>query len=88
MATYEVTFKRSAEKDLRKLPRKAIARVLAIIEKLQTEPRPLQSKSLRGAEHLHRVRVGEYRIIYSLEDRECRVIIHYVRHRRDIYRQL
>ena len=88
MASYEVIFKRSAEKDLRDLPKGTVKRVLTRIEELQRDPRPRQSSKLTGAEQLYRVRVGDYRIIYGVADDEREITVYYVRHRRDAYRQL
>jgi len=88
MASYEVIFKRSAEKDLRDLSKGTIKRVLTRIEELQRDPRPRQSSKLTGAEQLYRVRVGVYRIIYAVDDDEREITIYYVRHRRNVYRQL
>ena len=56
------------------------------IEALALEPRPGGSKKLQGAQHLWRVRVGDYRVVYSIDDRQRVVDIVRVRHRRDVYR--
>jgi mRNA interferase RelE/StbE len=76
MTSYKVVLKPSVEKDLRSLP------------KAKDEPYPRQSIKLSGAEHLYRLRVGDYRIIYSIAQEEKQIIVHYVRHRRDVYRKL
>ena len=87
MASYKVVFKPSVEKDLRALPLSIVGRVFKKIEALQDEPFPRQSTKLTGAEHLYRIRVGDYRVIYSVEKDLKHVIVHYVRHRREVYRQ-
>ena len=88
MAFYKIVFKPSVEKDLRGLPKSVIARVLERIENLKDDPLPRQSIKLTGAEQLYRLRVGDYRIVYSV-DREAKLItVHYVRHRREVYRKL
>ncbi len=88
MASYKVIFKPSVEKDLRSLPPSVVARVFKHVEALKDEPFPRQSIKLAGAELLYRVRVGDYRVIYGVDKDNKQVIIHYVRHRRDAYRQL
>jgi mRNA interferase RelE/StbE len=88
VASYSLRLKASVEKDLAALPRPLHARVVARIEQLQDDPLSQQSVKLQGAERLYRLRVGDYRIVYEL-DREAMVItIHYIRHRREVYRRL
>jgi mRNA interferase RelE/StbE len=88
MASYKVIFKPSVEKDVRSLPQSVVVRVFKLIEALKDEPIPRQSTKLAGAEQLYRVRVGNYRVIYGVDKDSKQVIIHYVRHRQDVYRQL
>ena len=88
MASYKVVLKPSVEKDLRALPRSIVARVFKQIEALKDEPVPRQSIKLAGAEHLYRIRIGDYRVIYGVDRDLKQVIVHYVRHRRDVYRQV
>ena len=87
MASYKVVFKPSVEKDLRVLPQSVVERVFKKIEALQNEPFSRQSTKLAGAEHLYRIRIGDYRVIYSVDNNLKQVIVHYVRHRREVYRQ-
>jgi mRNA interferase RelE/StbE len=88
MASYNVIFKPSVEKDLRSLPRPMVARVFERIEALRDDPSPRRSLKLAGAEELYRIRVADYRVIYAIDKDNQQVVIHYVRHRRDAYRQL
>jgi len=88
MASYRVVFRPSVEKDLRSLPREVIARVFKRVEALKDDPFPRQSTKLAGAEQLYRLRIGDYRVIYGIDKEARQVIVHYVRHRRDVYRQL
>ena len=88
MASFKVILKPAVEKDLRSLPQSVVTRVWRKIEELQKEPLPRGSLKLEGAEELHRVRVGDYRIIYGFDPNHLEVVIHYVRHRRDSYRRL
>jgi len=68
------------------LPLDIARRVLSKIESLAQEPRPRGCKKLRGPSRLWRVRVGEYRIIYGIDDRQRVVDVVIVRHRREVYR--
>ena len=87
MTSFKIEFKRSAEKDLSKLPQQVIERAVSRIKALESNPFPPQSLKLRESERLYRLRVGDYRIIYEV-DVEIRVItIHYIRHRREVYRR-
>ena len=88
MASYKVLLKPSVEKDLRALPQSVVGRIFKKIEALQDEPFPRQSTKLAGAEHLYRIRIGDYRVIYSVDKDLKQVTVHYVRHRREVYRQL
>jgi mRNA interferase RelE/StbE len=88
MPRYRVVVKPSVEKDLRSIPGAVVERVLVAIDGLQSEPFPRDSMKLSGTEGLHRIRVGQYRVIYAV-DRSARLItVHYVRHRREAYRLL
>jgi len=86
MPSYDITFKPSVEKDLRSLPESVIDRVLKQIESLGIDPLPRKSVKLAGAEHLYRIRVGDYRVVYGVDIKGKQLIIHYIRHRRDVYR--
>ena len=87
MASYKVVFKSSVEKDLRALPQSMVGRVFNKIEALAAEPFPRQSTKLAGAKHFYRIRVGDYRVIYGVDKDLKQVVVHYVRHRREVYRQ-
>ena len=88
MASYKVVPKPSVEKDLRSLPKPTIARVVKSLELLADDPFPRQALKLEGGEQLYRLRVGDYRIVYAVDQDAKEVIVHYVRHRREVYRQL
>lgn len=86
MADYTITFARSAEKELGALNAKLVSRIFPKIEKLSTEPRPSTCVKLTGENNLWRIRIGDYRVIYKIDDRQKLVDITSVRHRRDVYR--
>jgi mRNA interferase RelE/StbE len=85
---YSIDFKPSVEKDLRSLPKAAAARIVERIEGLRDEPLPRQAIKLSGVEKLYRIRVGQYRIVYEIDLQSEQVTIYYVRHRKDVYRDL
>jgi len=86
MARYEVTFARSARKELERLARSLQSRVFRRIELLGSNPRPAGCRKLEGAEDLWRIRIGDYRVIYSIDDPRGVVDVNAVRHRSDAYR--
>jgi mRNA interferase RelE/StbE len=85
MAEYEILFKESVWKDLKKVPKSDLKRILSRIEKLGDDPRPVRCEKLTG-EELYRVRQGNYRIVYSIQDNELTVWVVKVGHRKDVYR--
>ena len=85
MEKYNILIKPSAAKELKKLPKKDIPRIVAKIESLANDPRPGGVEKLTSHEN-YRVRLGIYRIIYSIEDENLIVIVIKVGHRKDIYR--
>jgi len=86
MASYSVRWKQSAKKELRRLDRHAIPRIIAAVEALADEPHPPGSKKLRGAEHLWRIRTGDYRIIYSLDAGLLVIEVIKIGHRQSVYK--
>ncbi len=88
MASYNVVFKPSVERDLRRLPKSVVVRAMARIEDLQSDPLPRQTVKLSDSERLYRIRVGDYRIVYEVDTQARQITIHYVRHRREAYRGL
>jgi mRNA interferase RelE/StbE len=88
MADYSITFARPARKELEKLPPSAAGRIIGRIEALMKAPRPPGVVRLQGNGNLWRIRVGDYRVIYSIDDSARVVDISAVRNRRDAYRDL
>jgi mRNA interferase RelE/StbE len=81
-----VTFARSARKELQALDKQVASRLFSRIRTLAEDPRPPGCRKLRGAGDLWRIRVGDYRVLYSVNDDESWVDVVAVRHRRDAYR--
>lgn len=84
--TYRVQVAPAAQRQLRKLDPPARRRMLAAIELLSDEPRPSGAKKLVGGAGEWRVRTGDYRIVYEIQDAVLLVLVLAVGHRRDIYR--
>lgn len=88
MATYKLCYKPSVEKDLLSIPRSVASRLLNRIDRLPSDPFPSQSVKLHGAERLYRLRVGAYRVVYEVDRALAKIMIHHIRHRREVYRKL
>ncbi|MFH1955127.1 MAG: type II toxin-antitoxin system RelE/ParE family toxin [Pseudomonadota bacterium] len=87
MASYKIEWKRSAEKDLRKIDRLRIPLIMEAVEALTKDPFPPGCRKLHGTEHQYRVRVGDNRVIYEVDGERNGVVIYHIRHRKDAYRK-
>jgi mRNA interferase RelE/StbE len=85
MTEYEIRFNTSAAKEFRKLTPDIQQRVRTAINGLRSTPRPEGVKKLVGGTDLYRIRVGDYRVVYRVDDRAQSIQITRVRHRRDVY---
>jgi len=86
MTNYRIEVSATAEKQIRKLDRTDQIQVVRAIQALSKEPRPPGTRKLQGYSDVFRVRVGTYRIIFSVERTRLLIIILKVGHRRDVYR--
>jgi mRNA interferase RelE/StbE len=86
MAEYVITFAKSARRELEALEAPIAGRIFSRIENLSENPRPRDCLKLHGRQGLWRLRVGDYRVIYAIDDKNLVVDIAVVRHRRDVYR--
>lgn len=84
MASYRITIKRSAAKELEKIPLADRKRIVEKIRELASDPRPPGCKKLSGAEK-YRLRQGNYRILYEILDQELIITVVKIGHRRDVY---
>jgi mRNA interferase RelE/StbE len=84
MARYEIVFLRSVYRDLRSIPKADIKKILRRIDSLSKDPRGPGCEKL-SADERYRVRQGNYRIIYSIEDDRLIVTVVKVGHRREVY---
>ena len=85
MGRYSLTIKPSAAKELESIPKRILGQVVARIQGLADDPRPHGVQKLSGEER-YRIRQGDYRIVYSIDDRLGVVDVVKVGHRREIYR--
>ncbi len=85
---FVIEYKRSVEKELRKLTHADRVAIIEKVERLKDNPRPEGSAKLKGSRVLFRIRHGDYRVIYQIRNDVLLVIIIRVGHRRDIYRSL
>ena len=82
---YTVYLKPAAVRALKKLPREVLPRIARAINNLSTDPRPTGVTALQGDPGLLRIRVGDYRIIYTVKDAVLTVLVVTVGHRHDVY---
>ncbi len=85
---YVVQYDTRAAKELTKLDRQVARRIAAAIERLGVDPRPAGSRVLAGYPGLWRVRVGDYRVIYTIRDAELIVLALRIAHRSSVYRNV
>ena len=86
MAPYEIVFARSARKELQALSHAVAVRILAKIELLALNSRPSGCQKLHGHSNLWRIRIGEYRVIYIIDDNKRVIDVSVIRHRSEAYR--
>ena len=85
MAKYKISIKKSAVKELESIPNKHLQKIVKKIQSLSNNPRPQVSQKLSHKEQ-YRVRQGDYRIVYSVQDKEHSIEIVKVGHRKEVYR--
>lgn len=83
---YQIEFSRQADRQFRNLPLQIQQRLKPRIDSLATTPRPHGAEKLSGADQLYRIRVGDYRIVFAVEDDRLLVLVVKVGHRREVYR--
>ena len=85
MAEFEIFFKESVWKDVRKIPKRDLRNILERIKSLATNPRSPGCEKLTGQDR-YRLRQGRYRIVYSIQDNDLIVWVIKIAHRKDVYR--
>jgi len=86
MAAYSVLFRESVKRDISSIPSEDLKRILERIGTLADNPRPLGSEKLTAQER-YRIRQGNYRIIYSVQDEQLTIWVIKIGHRREVYRR-
>jgi mRNA interferase RelE/StbE len=88
MKKYEVVISSAARKELKKLRKEVIENIIPAIFGLAENPRPQGCKKLKGYADAYRIRIGDYRVVYTIEDDILVVTVVAVRHRKDAYDDL
>ena len=83
---YSVELRPSARRELLNLPRRDQIRLIRAMDALSDAPRPPGVKKLTGLDDLYRIRVGDYRVIYQIQDDRLVVLVVRIGHRKDVYR--
>jgi mRNA interferase RelE/StbE len=83
---YEILLEGRAERDLKKLSAEVFYRIVPILKALAEKPRPPDCRKITGSKNDWRIRIGEYRVIYEIDEKAKAVKIMRIRHRREAYR--
>jgi len=87
MVIYKIEWKPSALRELKRLDRQVIGRIIKGVESLAENPFPPGIKKLAGSEYTYRLRIGDYRVIYEVVNNQLVIEVIRVRHRKDVYRK-
>ncbi len=85
MDSYKIEWKQATVKELKSLPKQVVVRILNAVERLESEPYPSGVRKLVGSEHSYRIRVGDYRIVYSIFSSNLIIEVIRVGHRKNVY---
>ncbi len=85
MSNYAVEFTKSAQKELKKLPPQVSFRIVKAVDKLALDPRKGKVRPMVGVKSW-RLKVGDYRVVYDIQDKKLVILIIRVKHRKDVYR--
>ncbi len=88
MASFEIRWKASAKKELKKLESVIIKKIVEAVGYLANNPYPQGVKKLQGAEHTYRIRIGDYRVVYSIDAGILLIEIIKIGHRKEVYRDM
>lgn len=86
MAFYKIIIKPGAEKDLRTIDPPMLPRIVKAVDQLANNPRGTNTRKIRGSGEDYRLRVGDYRVLYKIYEKEKAVDIFAIKHRREAYR--
>jgi mRNA interferase RelE/StbE len=85
MEKYKIFFKKSALKELERVPRTTLQKIVKKIQKLSDNPKPVGSQKLSNY-NLYRIRQGDYRVVYFIDNEKSEIQIFKIGHRKDIYK--
>lgn len=85
---WAIAYHKDLEKEIRRLPRPTIRRILEAIESLAINPWPPGCRKMEGHQQLWRIQIGVYRIIYQIDEDKRLITSYRIGHRRDVYRNL
>lgn len=85
VSSYAVEVKSSARKELESLPDKVLERVVSKLQSLARDPRPAGCKKLKGYKDQWRIRIGDWRVVYIIDDTDKLVSVTRIAHRREVY---
>jgi len=87
MIKYQIKFKSSSAKEFKNLPSNIQKRMGLVLEKIRENPRMSGVIKLQGDEKLYRIRVGDYRLVFEIDDSQKLIRVTRVRHRQDVYKK-
>ena len=85
---YRVFIERNAEKNFKKTPKKIKKKIIAVAIGLKNNPKPLSVRKISDSENYYRIRIGDYRIIYEIDEKRKKINIFRIRHRKGAYLNL
>ncbi len=83
---YKILIEKKVKSELDRISRKDLLKIFEHISALKIEPRPLGTRKLRDSENLWRIRIGDYRVVYEINDKGKIIIILRIKHRKDVYK--
>ncbi len=86
MDSFRISWKPSATRELKRLPKEVVVRIVRAVEELAANPRPPGATKIVGSQHTYRLRQGDYRVVYNVLTQEVVIEVIRVGHRRDVYR--
>ena len=87
MVFYKITWRRSIKDDFKRIHQQSIAEIVEKIDALAENPRPIGCKKLKDSHHAYRIRIGDYRVVYHIDENAKEILLDYIRHRKDAYRK-
>lgn len=88
MASYKIGIKKSAQKEIRKLPDGVRGKIIQKIQELYEQPIPSSAEKIKGLNNVYRLRQGNYRIIYYVFNEKLLISVVRIRHRKEVYRNM